>query len=334
MNRVALLSKWHVHAKDYAREAQENPSIEIAKVWDEDDARGRSWASDLGVPFEQSLDAVLQDESINAVIVTTPTNLHKDVLISAAKHGKHIFTEKVLAFNIADCDEIFQTVEVNQVKLMVSLPRLTHDYYLYVQKAVDEGLLGIVQTVRCRLAHNGAVSTASDPNGWLDSEFYNMSKCGGGALIDLGAHPIYLTNRLAGQPISVSAKLSGVLDLGVDDNSAVIVQYASGALGIIEAGFSSGGRPFFLEVHGTKGSVVVDGTDIRFRTEESREWTKPTDIPKALPMPMEQWVSWMEDGVEPSIHQHDVRNLTLINEAAALSNRNGQSIQLTNETIA
>ncbi len=94
MIRVALLSRWHVHADDYAREASKNPSIAITVVWDEDPARGKRWADELGVDFENSLEYTLAREDVDAVIVDTPTAMHKEVILAAAKAKKHIFFRK------------------------------------------------------------------------------------------------------------------------------------------------------------------------------------------------------------------------------------------------
>lgn len=328
MMRVALLSKWHVHATDYLREATQHPGIQVVKVWDEDEDRGRTWAKDIDVPFEADLDAVLSDTNIDAVIVTTPTHLHKDVIIRAANHGKHIFTEKVLAFSEADVEEIFAVVDHAGVRLMLSLPRLTHRYYLYAQQVVDQGLLGRVNTVRCRLAHNGAIATQENPSGWLPQRFFDKEACGGGALIDLGAHPIYLANRLAGTPVSVSAVLGGVLGLTVDDHSAVIVQYESDAIGLLEAGFSSTGSPFVLEIHGTEGTLLIEDDHIHLRLAGDSAWTTPTNVPPADLMPMEQWVAWIEHGTEPTITRRDMRLLTRINEAASTSHTTGRRVTL------
>src|SRR5690606_41067498 len=98
---------------------------------------GEKWAAELGVPFEADLEAVLSNPAIDAIIISTPTNLHKDIIISAANHKKHIFTEKVLAFSVEDCQEIYDAVEANNVHLMLSLPRLTENYYIYAQEALD-----------------------------------------------------------------------------------------------------------------------------------------------------------------------------------------------------
>gem|GEM_PF-6333510 len=57
MVNVALLSFWHVRAKDYARAVQNHPGARITVVWDEDEARGKAWAEQLGVPFRARLGA-------------------------------------------------------------------------------------------------------------------------------------------------------------------------------------------------------------------------------------------------------------------------------------
>ncbi|WP_052476511.1 Gfo/Idh/MocA family oxidoreductase [Cohnella kolymensis] len=81
MISVALLSKWHVHWIDYMKEAQQNPNIQIVRIWDEQPERGAAWAKDLGVGFEPDLERLLADPTIDGVIVTTPTNMHKDVIV-------------------------------------------------------------------------------------------------------------------------------------------------------------------------------------------------------------------------------------------------------------
>ncbi|WP_430790696.1 Gfo/Idh/MocA family protein [Virgibacillus flavescens] len=326
---VALLSRWHVHADDYAREVLGNEKLAISFVWDEDKARGEKWAEELGVPFEKDLDTALKSPEIDAVIVSTPTNLHKKVILAAAHNKKHVFTEKVLAFSAEDCEEIYQAMKQNDVELMVSLPRLVEQEFLQAQKVLEEGLLGTLTMIRCRLAHNGAVIPAGESEGWLPARFFNKEETGGGSLIDLGAHPIYLTNRLAGKAEAVTARLRMDEGKGVDQSAAVIVDYASGALGIIETGFMSYGSPFQLELYGTEGTLMCKDGDIQLKSIHRGDgsWVTLAEE-KSVPMPMEQWVGKIVNGKEPSITKEDVMNLTIINEAAALSHQNGQTTQV------
>ncbi|MCP3029420.1 Gfo/Idh/MocA family protein [Halobacillus sp. A5] len=329
MINAALLSNWHVHAADYAKQAVEQENISLQMVWDEDRARGEERGRELNVPFEADLQAVLSNPSIDGVIVTTPTVDHKEVIIQAAKHGKHIFTEKVLALTVEECDEILAEVEKSGVEFMISLPRLAEDYYLYAQQAVDKGWLGQVTMIRCRVAHNGAVATVGKPDGWLPQHFYNREKTGGGAFIDLGAHPIYLANRLAGNPVAVTARLQSVFHEGVDDQAVALVEYEKGVLGVLETSFVSSGSPFQLEVYGTEGTLLIEQKEVRIKSTqfESDHWVFP-ELPAKQPMPMEQWCKAIAGEEAPAITKEDAIKLTLVNEAAALSQVNGARIDV------
>ncbi|WP_042222664.1 Gfo/Idh/MocA family protein [Oceanobacillus manasiensis] len=330
MIKVALLSRWHVHADDYARDIQENEDISIQLVWDEESDRGEKWAEELGVPFEQDLNKVLSNSNIDAVIVNTPTNKHKEIIIAAAKHKKHIFTEKVLAFTVKDCEEIYQAVHNAGVELMVSLPRLTDNNFLYAEKSIKDGWVGKVTMVRCRFAHNGAVAPEGQEYGWLPERFFNLEQAGGGAMIDLGAHPIYLTNRLAGKVKGVYARLQTSEGFNVDDNAALLIDYDSGALGVIETSFVSHGSPFQLEVYGTEGTLRISDDQITVNSIHVNN-NKQTEMSEALtapPMPMVQWIRQIKSGETPTITKEDIMNLTLINEAASKSNKEGRRIDI------
>ena len=92
MLRFAMISKWHVHAKGYAEFVQKQPDACITCEWDEAAARGAAWAESLGVDFVADYDALLAREDVDAILVCTPTNMHKEVMIKAANAVKHIFT--------------------------------------------------------------------------------------------------------------------------------------------------------------------------------------------------------------------------------------------------
>ena len=111
MLNVAMLSKWHVHAPEYARRLSEMDDVKLTVVWDEDPERGAKWAKDLGCDFEPDLDKVLARPDVDAVCIDTPTNMHKEVMLKAAKAKKHIYTEKVMCLNVKDCDEVIKADE-------------------------------------------------------------------------------------------------------------------------------------------------------------------------------------------------------------------------------
>ncbi|MFC0525542.1 Gfo/Idh/MocA family protein [Pontibacillus salicampi] len=330
MIRVALLSKWHVHATDYAKEALDHASISVDMIWDEDAERGKQWAEEMEVPFVQELQDVLSNDAIDGVIVSSPTHLHTEIISAAVSHGKHIFTEKVLAFTGKECEELFAAMEQSDVQFMISLPRLASPYYAYAQQVVEEQLLGDLSMIRCRVAHNGAVPSELNPNGWLPERFFDKQAAGGGALMDLGAHPIYLANRLAGAPLAVTGRLQSLMNKGVDDHAAAIVEYESGVTAVLESSFLSYGSPFQLELYGTEGTLMIEQGHIRIKSNHlnPHEWITPTEIPSKHPMPMEQWAAAILEGREPDIRKQDAYWLTVVNEAASLSHQHGRRVEV------
>lgn len=316
MIRVAMLSFWHVHAGGYARQAEQHPDTTITACWDEDPDRGKKQADALGVPFEASLDAVLARDDVDAVVVDAPTNQHPEVIGAAARAGKHIFTEKVLALRTRECQELLAEVERAGVTLFVSLPRLSEPVTQAIRSILAEGHIGEVTEVRTRMAHNGSVG-----EGWLPPHFYDAEQCGGGAMIDLGCHPMYLARLfLGGLPSSVSASYGHVTGRAVEDNAVAVLRYPSGALGIVETGFVTKYSPFSIEVHGTTGSLLYGTPENTLLArspayDNGEKWVE-VSVPKPLPSPFEQWVTHIQDGTVPTENHELAFDLTRLMEAA------------------
>jgi 1,5-anhydro-D-fructose reductase (1,5-anhydro-D-mannitol-forming) len=316
MIRIAMLSFWHVHAKDYARQAIEHPDIEIAAVWDEIPERGKFEAERLSVPFYSSLDELLAQRDIEGVIVDAPTNLHHSVITKAAKAGKHIFTEKVLGLTLQEANSILSHVREAKVKLTVSLPRLNDGYTLAIKDIISKGLLGDLSYCRVRLAHNGALGN------WLPAHFYDLTECGGGAMTDLGCHPMYLTRLFLGVPESISAHYGYISGKDVEDNAVAVLRYGNGSLGVVETGFMTEFSPFSIELHGSLGSVIYGLPEekvlLRTSKDRSNEWKEYTS-PVQRPSSFDQWVTHIHKGTTANENIDLALDLTKLIEASNLS---------------
>jgi 1,5-anhydro-D-fructose reductase (1,5-anhydro-D-mannitol-forming) len=332
MIRLAILSFWHVHAKDYSKQAAEHPDTEIVAVWDDQPERGRAAAQAWGGQYEEDLSSLLARDDIDAVVVVTPTNQHREVMIAAARAGKHIFTEKVLAPTVRECHEILAAVDQAGVKLTVSLPRLYTGYTQAIQAILAEGQLGDLTLVRTRLSHHGAVSTPENPSGWLPNHFFNLEQCAGGAMIDLGCHPMYLARLFLGMPESVSSRYGYVTGRAVEDNAVAVLSYPTGALGIVEAGFVNRFSPFTIEVHGTEGSLLygTPGSVLQLRSARApgadKQWTS-AELPPDRPSAFHQWVGHIQQGTTATENIQMALDLTRLMEASNLSARGGQPVR-------
>lgn len=265
MLRVAMLSKWHVHAEGYARNVLATGKAEITAVWDEDSVRGAEWAGRLGADFEADLDTLLAREDVDAVICDTPTTMHEEVLIKAAKAGKHIFTEKALATTVEGCKRIAAAIEENGVTFTISYPQLFNSTMKLAKEYIDSGKLGKVTTVRIRNAHSGV------SNGWLPEYWFDEEAAGGGAMMDLGCHPMYQLAALCGKPKRISSLFNAPLGSKVDENAVSIIEFENGIIGISETGFDSYYSPHKFEIYGTDGSLFEENGKVYVKTKETAE---------------------------------------------------------------
>lgn len=325
---VAVLGFWHVHGGDYASRTLSHPGTQLIAVWDEDDARGRAAAAEFGVPYVGDLDSLLGRQDVDAVIVTTATNVHRDVMVKAAKAGKHIFTEKLLAPTVVQAEEIIDAADASGVKLVVSLPRLYHGYTRAIKEVIDSGKLGQIGYCRVRLSHDGAVSRDAAV-GWLPERFFEPASAIGGALTDLGCHPVYLTQLFLGSdPDTVSATYRSLTHRAVDDHAVVTIGYPDQKIGVIEAGFVSD-NPFTVEIFGTDGSLMYthDRNVLRvagqaFGSEEFQMIPVPDDGPDAF----DQWVGHIHRDTRADDNLARAVELTRLVTAANLAAVEGRTI--------
>jgi 1,5-anhydro-D-fructose reductase (1,5-anhydro-D-mannitol-forming) len=350
MIRVAMLSFWHVHGQDYAREAEEHPDTQIAAVWDEVPERGRTEAEKRGVPFYENLDELLAQPDIDGVIVDAPTNMHHDVLIAAARAGKHIFTEKVIAATLRDAEAILNEVERSGVKFVVAMRRLPHASTLAVKAIIDEGLIGDITLVSVRDSHSGVLPSADRPRGFLSDSFLDPELAQGGALIDL-CHPVYLTRYFLGRPESVSATFGYFSGRPVEDNAVLTMQMANGAIGVAHTGYVTRIAPFSIEVHGTQGTVLYSESGIGERIEQRRlggqsdngpdgklhvrsakldraDWLVQDVSVEAAPKPFDQWVAHIQNNTVATENIAIGLDLSALVEAGYKSAKTGQAVRL------
>jgi len=324
-----MLSAWHVHARGYAHELNEMPDVKIAAVYDEEPERGRPWAAELGVDFEPDLATFLARDDIDAVVVDSPTHLHHEVMVAAAEAGKHIFTEKVMALTVAECKAVAEAVRKAGVQFSISFPQRTTPQPRFAKRVADEKLIGDVTLLRVRVAHDGASA------GWLPPHFYDPVACGGGAMIDLGAHPMYLARWILGKPTRVTALFNAFTGCDVEDNAVALIEFDNKAIAIVETSFVSSHSPFWLELYGTEGSLIVGGPDNRVQLisnllgTQVQGWISPSQLPEAEPRPIRQWVEALLEGRDAPFGIEDGTQLTALMEAAYASYRqNGAAVPI------
>ena len=304
--KAALLGVWHVHARDYVKYALK--LADVVGAWDEDPAKLAPFCEEFQVPAFSSIDELLASDA-EAVICCSSSDTHPDVMVKAAEAGKHIFTEKVLALSSAECEKIEAAVKKNGVNFVISLVQKYTAGPSTVKALLDSGELGEINYFRFRNCHNGSTGN------WLPEHFFSKKECGGGAMIDLGAHGMYLANWFLGIPESAKSVFT-VWDKNVrnidhlEDNAVTVMSYPGGVIAINETGFDSIGSPMRLEIGGSKGYAVCEDGKVYKNLGKGFE---AVELLPARPLPIEQFLT---GNILPGCGIEEAKHLTKLMEMA------------------
>ena len=211
----------------------------------------RKWKIPVAVTDYRKL---LDRKDVDVVVVGIPNDLHREVVVAAAKAGKHIILEKPIAHTLEDADAMIAACRKQKVKLMYAETICFSPKYVRAKRLVDENAIGKLYMVKQGEKHSGPHSD------W----FYDVRRSGGGSIMDMGCHGIEWARWMYGKPKpkSVVAHCQRVLHTGRtqgEDNSVVIVEFEGGGIGVIENSWAKqGGMDDRVELHGTEGVVYCD----------------------------------------------------------------------------
>ncbi len=227
------------------------PGAELARVVDADEAVARAVGAELGVPCSTDYGALLDDERIAGVVIVTPTSLHVELIEQAAAAGKHVFTEKPLALDVASSRRAIDAAERAGVCLQVGFHRRFDPDYVLAAARVAAGELGEVRFFR---------STQRDVAAPADTRYLTTD---GDFFVDALIHDFDCARWIAGEILEVStcgASVGSPIfgEAGDVDNAAVTLRFASGAIGVVDGSRAAGyGYEAGIEVLGSRATLRI-----------------------------------------------------------------------------
>jgi UDP-N-acetyl-2-amino-2-deoxyglucuronate dehydrogenase len=217
-------------------------------------------AAELGCTAYHDLDALLADPDVEVVTICTPSGLHMEPAVAAAKAGKHIIVEKPLDITLKRCDAMIDAAKKAGVVLSTIFPSRFHESSRLVKQAIDKGRFG-------RLTMGDAYVKWFRTQEYYDSGAWRgtWKLDGGGALMNQAVHSVDLLLWFMGPAIEVSAFVATLAHqrIEVEDVAAATVRFANGALGVIEASTATWpGELKRIEISGDAGSAIVREEDL------------------------------------------------------------------------
>jgi predicted dehydrogenase len=244
---------------------QSCPGVELVAICDVDLERAERVATEAGIPrVYDSTAAMLGAERLDVVSIVTPDDCHRAGAELAITAGAHVLCEKPLATTIEDARFLAALAETRAVRTRVGFTLRYAPAMLRLRELVEEGAIGTPQLLQA-FQQNGQFLDPATPFHWK----MDRVRTGGGAIVEYGIHTFDIARWIMGEIVSVCASSRtwiprrllpeepALATVDVDDGTAWLMEFASGAMGVCHAGWATAGRPPGLEVrvYGSGGAV-------------------------------------------------------------------------------
>jgi predicted dehydrogenase len=271
--RVGLIGAGNIAQNAHIPAYLKQKDVELVAVCDVKEERAKEVAQKYGMKYAvKDFNELVAIDEIDAVSICTWNNFHAPAAIAAAKAGKHILCEKPMSMNPAESEAMLKAARENKVTFMMGFVNRFRSDSKVIKAMAEAGKFGEIYTAKA-----GWLRRRGTPLGW----FTDLSKSGGGPVIDIGVHVIDLTWYFMGKPrpVSVSAaayskigdyKTKGVdrwtafdtdnLVFNTEDSACGLIRFENGASMLFEVSWAINGKGTgtYSQIFGSKAGASLD----------------------------------------------------------------------------
>jgi UDP-N-acetyl-2-amino-2-deoxyglucuronate dehydrogenase len=242
-------------SETHARAVRDIEGAQIDAFYGENYQRTAKLTQSYGGELYRDFESFLNHRPMDLVIIGSPSALHAEQGVAAARRGLHVLTEKPIDVTVAQADALIEECERAQVKLGVCFQDRTAPDIARLKLLIDKGRIG--KPILC----SGYVKWYRPPEYYANSRWRGTwALDGGGALMNQGVHTVDLLLWLMGDVERVYAKtLTTLHQIEVEDTVVATLEFRNDAVGTIEAGTSIyPGYKRRIEVTGSEGTIVME----------------------------------------------------------------------------
>lgn len=243
MFQIAIIGPGSI-CRTYAEALKTSKKVKIVAIAGRDTEKGRSMAAEYGVPYYIDQDEMYEKESLDAVLICTPTYTHEEMVRRAISHGVHIMCEKPFVLDEGTAENLIKEAEDAGLKLMVMHVVRFWPEYEKVKEMIRSGALGEIKNVYLN-------RLSSHPT-W--AVWHRDPKKSGGGLYDLHIHDIDYLYDVFGSVESVYA-VGKQEESGCFNNVSTVLKFKNGVSAVVEG---------FMDITGSFGfttNVRVNGSE-------------------------------------------------------------------------
>ena len=235
-------------ARTLANAVVASESSELAAVGSRTQAAADTFASDYdGITAHGSYDALLEDDDVDAIYVSTPHPQHAEWTIKALEAGKAVLCEKPMGVNHAEVMAMVETAAFHNRFLMEAFMYRTHPQTAKVIELIRDGAIGEVRQVN---ASHGFASPFNPA-----SRLHSNDLAGGG-IMDVGCYPVSMVRLIAGEEPDAVAGFATLGETGVDRWASALLKFPSGLIARVSTAVSVS-LDNTVQVFGSRGSMHI-----------------------------------------------------------------------------
>ena len=228
-------------------------ALRIVSCFTRSEPKRAAFATKYGCRPAPSYEAMLDDADVEAVINTTPNNVHLATTRAAAHAGKHVFLDKPIANTIADGRALTEACRAAGVVLALGYQRRRESHFRWIRSRIDGGTFGTLV--------NAEANISRDRLGQIDLTSWRYTAAGmpGGVMLQIGIHYTDVLEYLMGPITAVSGRVAQLVLPGDNpDVASLMLEHENGALSTLNASYASASEYYLLNVYGKQATAYYD----------------------------------------------------------------------------
>jgi predicted dehydrogenase len=304
---------------------QRSGKLEIRSCYTRSDEKRKTFAAKYRCRPAASYEALLADAEIEAIINTTPNDVHLATTCAAAAAGKHVFLDKPIANSISDGRAITEACRKAGVVLALGYQRRRESHFRYLRQLIEAGRFGKLV--------NAEANISRDRLGKVDLTSWRYQAAGmpGGVMLQIGIHYIDVLTYLIGPVHAVRAQSAQLVLPGDNpDVASLILQHENGALSTLNASYASASEYYLMNVYGKDMTAFYDWHNgLRLlKRGESQPVAVPCPANDTLVEELEEFATAARGQGQHEVGGEEATRSLAVVRAGILSAREGRAVEV------
>jgi predicted dehydrogenase len=299
--------------------------LAIVACFSRSEQKRAAFAAKYGCRALPSYEAVLADRAVEAIVNTTPNDVHLETTRQAAQAGKHVFLDKPIANTVSDGRKITECCRQAGVVLALGYQRRRESHFRWIKRQIDAGVFGKLV--------NAEANISRDRLGQFDLSSWRYTAAGmpGGVMLQIGVHYADVLDYLLGPIKAVSGHFVRLVLPGDNpDVASLVLEHENGALSTLNASYASASEYYLMNIYGKEATAYYDlhhGLSLLKRGEK-----QPVAVPCAkndtFVEELEEFAAAVRSGGRPEVGGEYATTSLAVIRAGILSAREGRRVEV------